>query len=184
MATEFLTYDQKDPYKYLQGLNAATFDETLESTVLYYQPIFDMLKSTLIDIHYSECGGSCPTDSDNIILSVKPATEEIFNEGINWTNFGYHIELFNNETKNLVRILPSPLRDGMAIVTMYSNASDNDDRITKFTERRCELASPLIHLMRIDKLASKMYKFLNDSNGDYSDMTTIIEKNIPVLNYH
>ncbi len=67
---------------------------------------------------------------------------------------------------------------------MYSNASDDDDRITKFTERRCELTSPLSHLIRVDKLASKMYKFLNDTNNDYYDITTIIEENILVLNYH
>lgn len=158
---------------YLKALRSATVDANFNSDIKYIRKIAEQVAQFVSD-SFMSCVGTPYSDSRcSITTRITPAERDPkTKESLDYSRYHSHIELFHTQTKQMVRILPSPTRQDMCFVSYYEMAGPAHRRVSSETVLVYE------GIVQMDKLLTAtvcmtLYHFLNRENGksvmDFSD---------------
>lgn len=163
--------------EYLKALQNATVDSNFNSDIKYTRRIAEQVAQFVSD-SFMSCVGT-PFSDPRCFITTRIAHAERdpkTRESLDYSKYSSHIELYHTETKQMVRILPSPTRQDMVFMSYYEMAGPAHRRVSSETVLVFE------GIVDMDKLLSTtvcmmIYHFLNRENGksvlDFEDYTRL-----------
>lgn len=131
MAARIVPYDDDVTYdQYLAAVRNLPTDATLDADVIYLSHLTRELGRHLSDTHISQNGLNYSSQKCDILVRLIDAdNDRIITDSLDYKKFPLHIELFHPQTKQLIRILPSPTREAVVFYTLYEMAGPANNRL-------------------------------------------------------
>lgn len=184
MAVKIIEYDSDKPLEYIKFLNNIEEEETIRSNAVYYIGVVTALRHALTEVHSSLHGTTYTDDTNSITLSIVDGSSDTKSSSVDYKKLKQHIELYCDKTKHLIRILPSPVRDGNVIISLYTNSGPTGKRVGKNTTIKYEIITVLERVMYDSQLASILYAFLVDPNSADMDTDELSDRSRLTKGYH